>query len=90
MIQRCFRGFITIMAREGEVMTKVIILEDLNFMWDIKDLDITVRLWKEGKSLFEIAKILKCDTDEAWLVLMHLSREGRIRKRKNGLFGEVA
>ena len=78
------------MAREGEVMTKVIILEDLNFMWDIKDLDITVRLWKEGKSLFEIAKILKCDTDEAWLVLMHLSREGRIRKRKNGLFGEVA
>ena len=66
---------------------RVILLEDLDFVWDEKDLRSLSEIWKEGIDIKSIAKYFKRDPDEILLALIHLARRGRIEKRKGGLLG---
>lgn len=64
-----------------------IVLEDLNFIWKDEDLDKLVELWKENKSLQDIAKSVNRNCEEVFLALMHLGRVRRIKKRKGFVWG---
>ena len=64
-----------------------IALEDLNFDWALKDIQKFDHLWNEGKSLQEIARILKRPQDEIVVIILDRARKGKIQKRKNGIFG---
>lgn len=68
-------------------MSKIIILEDLNFIWDAESIDTVLKLWKDGVSLEEISIALNRRTEEIFLLLMHLSLKGKIKKRKNYIWG---
>lgn len=67
-------------------MAKVIILENLDFEWELKDIDKVINLWNEGKSLMDISKEVKRNTNETFLLLMHLSIKGTIKKRPGYLY----
>lgn len=64
-----------------------IALEDLNFDWSVKDIEKFDALWREGKPLQEIAKILKRPQDEIAVIILDRARKGKIAKRKFGIFG---
>lgn len=66
---------------------RVIVLEELDFIWDQEELDDMAFCWREGKSVKTIAKRFKRDPDEILLALMHLAREDRIKQRESGLMG---
>jgi hypothetical protein len=66
---------------------RIIVLEELNFIWDEEELIDLASQWYEGISVAEMAKYFKRDPDEIVLAVMHLSREGKIGQRKGGLAG---
>lgn len=66
-----------------------IVLEDLNMDWDKEDVKKFDYLWKEGRSIQEIAKRFKRQQDEIAVIILDRSRKGKISKRKNGILGEV-
>lgn len=66
---------------------RVIVLEDLNFIWDKKELLEMVEMWEQGKSVIAISNYFDRDPDEILLALMHLAKEDRITSREGGLFG---
>lgn len=66
---------------------RVIVLEDLNFIWDQKELIELTKMWEQGKSVIAISSYFDRDPDEIILALMHLAKEERITSRKGGLFG---
>lgn len=62
--------------------------EDLNFSWDERNVLEFDRLWSEGKGLFEIAEIFNRDPDEVAILVIDRARQGIIKPRKGGLWGE--
>lgn len=66
---------------------RVIVLEDLNFLWDQVELKLVEKMWKEGESVGSIIEKADRDPDEILLALIHLAREDKIKHRKGGLFG---
>lgn len=70
-----------------QVITKnsYVALLEMDFTWEKRDVKKFVRMWKKGKPLKEIAKHFKRDPDEAAILLMDLSRKGKIQPRKGGL-----
>lgn len=66
----------------------IIILDDIEFAWNKSDIEKVIKLWKYGISFKEIVKRINRDGDEVFLLLLHLSRKGQIKKRKNYLLGE--
>jgi len=66
----------------------IIVLDDLDFAWRQEDIDRVKRLWKYGLHIEEIAEYVKRKSDEVTLLLMHLSRSGKIKKRVGGVFGD--
>lgn len=67
----------------------MIILEDIDFQWNQKDINKVIKLWNQNANLNIISAAVKRDTDETFLLLLHLSRQRQIKKRDNGIFGKV-
>lgn len=58
----------------------VIVLEDLDFTWDNKELSEIARMYEEGKSIAEMNEVFhRLDTDEIFIALFHLARKGKIK-----------
>lgn len=65
----------------------MIILEDLNFMWEKEQIDRVIELWQEGINVIDIATEINRNTEEVFLLLMHLGRKDRIKKRAGYFWG---
>lgn len=63
-----------------------VVLEDLDFVWDEADIPKVEEMWREGLSVWEIAKVFDRDPDEVALLIMDRARQGTIRKRKWGAY----
>jgi len=63
------------------------ICEDLQFMRPHSEIKKLGKLWKEGKSLEEMAKELNWDMDEVAIAIIDRKRKGKIRNRKGGYNG---
>lgn len=62
---------------------RVIVLEDMNFVWDENEL-IKIAKWDaSGYDLFQIGEFLKRDPDEVWAAWMDLARQGKLLKKVN-------
>lgn len=75
---------------ENRFMTKqrratYIALEELNFVWDEDEINVFIKLWKEGADFRLIAEHFDRDQDEIALLLMDLARKGRVKPRDMGL-----
>ncbi len=66
---------------------KRIILEDLNFQWEVKKIKKVKKLWNDGTSFKEIVKEVGREEDEVFLLLLHLARKGRIESRAGYIWG---
>lgn len=65
---------------------RIIVCEDMNFIWDSPELKQVAKLWKQCKSVEEIGKYFKRDPDEVIFALIHLARQNKIERRKGGIF----
>jgi hypothetical protein len=70
-------------------MSKVIILDGLDFQWDTKEIAKVNRLWKKGTALIDIAESVKRSPEETFLLLMDQARKGKIEQRENYVWGRV-
>ena len=66
---------------------KVIILEDINFLWIDTEIEKVIKLWNRGTGIKDISKAIKRDGDEVFLLLLHLARNGEINKRNGSVWG---
>ncbi|MFE4522163.1 helix-turn-helix domain-containing protein [Cytobacillus firmus] len=66
----------------------VIVLEELDFIWDDAELAELIKFWERERSITWIGKYFERDPDEVLLALIHLARQDRIDKRQTGLKGE--
>jgi hypothetical protein len=64
-----------------------IALEELNFIWDFRQVRELDEMWRRGFSLQYMAEYFDRDPDEVAILLMDRLRRGRIRPRKGGIFG---
>lgn len=65
-----------------------VILDDIDFLWDEKDIELITKLWNRGTGIKDICNTVKRDGDEVFLLLLHLSRNGEIKKRKSYIWGK--
>lgn len=66
---------------------KVIVLEELDFMWSEEDLMQLAKMWEQEESIETMSRQFERDPDEIILALMHLAKQDKIRPRKVGLLG---
>ncbi|MBN6887761.1 hypothetical protein ACUXCC_002937 [Cytobacillus horneckiae] len=64
---------------------RIVVLEDLNFVWDEPELMELAELWEQEYSVMYISDQLGRDTDEVIIGLIHLAREDLISQRRGGL-----
>jgi hypothetical protein len=64
-------------------------LEELDFTWDEREIIQFETLWREGISLWDIAKSFGRDPDEVLILAVDRGRRGTIHKRAGGVFGEA-
>lgn len=64
---------------------RIVVLEDLNFVWDEPELMELAELWEQEYSIMYISDQLSRDTDEVIIGLIHLAREDLISQRRGGL-----
>jgi hypothetical protein len=64
---------------------RVIVLENLNFIFDEYELKDIKKMWNLELSVSYMSEYLNRDSDEILLALIHLAREDRITRRKAGL-----
>lgn len=79
-------------AIEKKYMTKkrshtYICCEDLDFVWDEREVVQVEKMWASGLSLFDIARAFDRAPDEVALLIMDRARKGKIKQRKGGVFG---
>lgn len=65
----------------------MIILEDVDFAWEREDINKVTKMWNGGIYVPDIAKNINRPTEEVFLLLMHLGRQGRIKQRKGYFWG---
>jgi len=64
-------------------------LEDVNFIWcERTEIPVVEKMWTEGAPIWEIAERVERDVDEVALLIMDRVREGCLRPRPGGAFGE--
>lgn len=66
---------------------RIIVLEELDFIWDEGDLTKVARMWRKGFSIQSIAEEFGRDPDEILLAIIHLAKSERIDARPGGLGG---
>lgn len=73
-----------ITALENQYMTKsrqkvVVILEDLDFVWDEKDLIRLREMYADGANIWQMNEVFQRENElEILLALIHLWKKGRI------------
>ena len=73
-----------ITALENQYMTKsrqkvVVILEDLDFVWDEKDLIRLREMYADGANIWQMNEVFQWENElEILLALIHLWKKGRI------------
>lgn len=67
----------------------MIILDDLDFDWEEEKVNQVIGLWKKGKGSEEISNAVNRSEDETFMLLLHLTRHGKIKKRGYGIWGKV-
>lgn len=67
---------------------KRILLDEVDIDWEITERQTIVfrKMWEEGKSIFEISKKLRLDTDVIALLIFEQAKLGHIEQRKHGIF----
>jgi hypothetical protein len=68
-------------------MNRIIVLEDLNFIWERSELREIKKMWEKNFSVSYMADYFERDPDEILLALIHLAKDDRISARKNGFKG---
>jgi hypothetical protein len=68
---------------------RVIVCEDLDFVWEESELSEMVTMWNRGVSVETMGKHFNRDPDEVLLAILHLAREAQISSRPSGLKGEI-
>ncbi len=66
-----------------------IALSELDFSWYPGEVEQVAQLWRKGLHIAKIAEMLERDIDEVAVLIMDLARKNKIRRRKNGVLGEV-
>ena len=61
--------------------------EDMDFVWDERDVAKFQDMWREGLGLKEIAEAFKRDPDEVGMLVMDQARKGLIKPRKKVVNG---
>ena len=69
---------------------KYIALLELNFAWLEEEILLVMRMWNEGRAIWDIADALKRPQEEVLILLIDMSMKGGIRKRTGGVFGDRA
>jgi hypothetical protein len=67
---------------------RIIVCEELNFVWDEPELKQLAMMWKRGDCLELMGKYFDRDPDEVLIALVHLARNDKIHRRKGGLYSE--
>ena len=67
----------------------IIVLEEMNFMWNESDVEIFRTMWARGECITNIAEVLKRDTDEVALLVMDQKRKRKIKIRAGGVLGKT-
>lgn len=70
-------------------INRVCVLEDLNFYWEEKELNIIKKMWNQELSVYYMALYFDRDPDEVLLAIIHLARGKVIRNRKSGILEGV-
>lgn len=65
----------------------MIILEDINFEWEQKDISKVLILWHEGAGLKAISEFVGRSTEETFLLLLDQAIKGKIKVRENYIWG---
>lgn len=67
----------------------MIILEDLDFSFTDTEVERAKTLWRAGAHFKDICKGFRNrEEDEVFLLLLHLSRQSQISKRKGFIWGK--
>lgn len=61
--------------------------QDWNFCWIPEELQTFLRLWKEGKPIWEIAEQIGRPIKELAILIIDLAEREEIRPRPGGVFG---
>ena len=69
---------------------KYIALEDLNFAWLEEEILLVMRMWNEGRAIWDIADALKRPQEEVLILLIDMSMKGGIKERIGGVYGDRA
>lgn len=67
---------------------RILVLEELDFVWDEPELKRIIRMWECEMSVQHIAERFNRDADEILLALIHLARKEKINRRIGGLRGK--
>ena len=77
-------------TRKGRPQEKLYIaLSELDFSWYPGELEQVAQFWRDGLPVADIAEKMERDIDEVAVLIMDLARKNKIRRRKNGVLGEV-
>lgn len=70
-----------------ERLSVYIACEDINMIWNERDVIAFDSMWREGLSIEDISRSFGRDTDEIALLVMDRARRGLISVRPNGVYG---
>jgi hypothetical protein len=66
----------------------VVILEDIDFIWDEQELTEIKEMWDRGISIHSMTKAVgRKDPDEVLMTIIHLARKNKIKRRPDGPYG---
>jgi predicted regulator of amino acid metabolism with ACT domain len=66
-------------------LNRIIVCEYMNFIWDAPELKEIVKMWQMNLSIEYMANHFDRDPDEVIVAIIHLAREDKIIRRKEGL-----
>lgn len=64
-----------------------IALMDLDFSWSPTEINTVKCMWREDKHIADISETIGRDQDEIAVLLIDLSRQGKIERRERGVYG---
>lgn len=77
--------------KKGTHQMKIrIVCEEVNFFWNEQAIKEFRSMWREGKSINQMANVLDRDPDEVLILAIDQCRSGYIKKRQGGALGVMA
>ena len=68
-------------------MSVHIACEDMDFVWKDHQVVLFEEMWNRGMHIKDIAKLLRREVDEVFVLALDRARAGAIKKREGGIFG---